>query len=96
MIWSLFSRCTFLIHRFAWLCGSIMSGQRRPSVEKRPFSVLKSSAGRPMAFHSRTTTGSARRRTSENAPSTGTVRSLATPTHDAMRSVRKFAVKAPR
>lgn len=57
--------------QLTWACGSIMRGQRRPRVTMTPFSVEKSSAGKPWMFQSRTSDGLARNDAKSNTAEAG-------------------------
>mmetsp|Transcript_60967 Transcript_60967/g.143561 ORF Transcript_60967/g.143561 Transcript_60967/m.143561 type:complete len:277 (-) Transcript_60967:2936-3766(-) len=52
--------CMFLIHLFAWPCGSIMSDHRRDLLRIMAFSVDRASVGSPAMFHARICTASDR------------------------------------
>ena len=69
------------IQRLAWPCGSIINGQRLPRVEMTPFSVEKSSLGRPWMFQSRTSVGLARNLAKSKPSVTGNFCVLTDPAH---------------
>mmetsp|Transcript_22669 Transcript_22669/g.53886 ORF Transcript_22669/g.53886 Transcript_22669/m.53886 type:complete len:262 (+) Transcript_22669:3023-3808(+) len=90
-----FCSSEFLIHLFACICGSIMSGHRRPFVTMMPFSVERGSAGSPWMFQPRMVGASPMMRSSENAASTGIPFAWHSATQILIRSERKFDVNAP-
>ena len=82
------SASMFLIHLFAWVCGSMQSGHRRECERMIPFSLDTRSAGRPCTCQPRSLTASAITFPTV-APSVCLTPSAASPArHVAARSVR--------
>mmetsp|Transcript_15452 Transcript_15452/g.43939 ORF Transcript_15452/g.43939 Transcript_15452/m.43939 type:complete len:208 (-) Transcript_15452:3243-3866(-) len=86
----------FLIHRFAWPCGSMQSGHRRALSTTIPFSTLNESFGRPAMIHARILTGSPKHWTRLNFSDPGTSLSIDALVQSVTAASRNSGVKAPK
>lgn len=86
----------FFTHLFAWLCGSIISGQRREFVTIMALSIENRSFGRPNIFQARICTGSPNTCVSWKSCVQTTFRSVQNSTQFSICRCRYCIVKTPR